>query len=233
MREAIPIVLVPGLLCTARLYSEQVAALWRYGPVTVADHTRDDSMDAIARRILGAAPPRFALAGLSMGGYIALTIVRLAPERVVRLALLDTSARPDVPQQTERRLAQIALAESGRLGEVSEALWPLFVHRDRLQDAPLKQAVFAMAEQTGAETFVRQQKAIMGRPDARPLLSAIKCPTLALVGDGDQLTPPALAQEIADGIAGARLAVIPDCGHLSTMERPEAVNRALAAWLAA
>jgi pimeloyl-ACP methyl ester carboxylesterase len=231
MAEPMPILLVPGLLCTARLYSEQVAALWSLGPVTVADHTRDDSMAAIARRILSTAPPRFALAGLSMGGYIALTIVRFAPERVVRLALLDTSARPDVPQQTERRLSQIALAESGKLGEVSQALWPLFVHRDRQQDQSLKQAVFGMAEQTGAEAFVRQQKAIMGRPDARPLLATIKCPTLVLVGDGDVLTPPALAEEIAAGIPGAQLAVIPDCGHLSTMERPEAVNRALAAWM--
>ncbi len=232
MAESMPILLVPGLLCTARLYSEQVAALWSLGPVTVADHTRDDSMNAIARRILSTAPPRFALAGLSMGGYIALTIVRLAPERVVRLALLDTSARPDVPQQTERRLSQIALAESGKLGEVSQALWPLFVHRDRQQDQSLKQAVLGMAEQTGAEAFVRQQKAIMGRPDARPLLAAIKCPTLMLVGDGDVLTPPALAEEIVAGIPGSRLAVIPDSGHLSTMERPEAVNRALVAWMA-
>ena len=232
MAESMPILLVPGLLCTARLYSEQVAALWSLGPVTVADHTRDDTMNAIARRILSTAPPRFALAGLSMGGYIALTIVRLAPERVARLALLDTSARPDVPQQTERRLSQIALAESGKLGEVSQALWPLFVHRDRQQDQSLKQAVLGMAEQTGAEAFVRQQKAIMGRPDARPLLAAIKCPTLMLVGDGDVLTPPALAEEIVAGIPGSRLAVIPDSGHLSTMERPEAVNRALVAWMA-
>jgi len=232
MAESMPILLVPGLLCTARLYSEQVAALWSLGPVTVADHTRDDGMNAIARRILSTAPPRFALAGLSMGGYIALTIVRLAPERVARLALLDTSARPDVPQQTERRLSQIALAESGKLGEVSQALWPLFVHRDRQQDQSLKQAALGMAEQTGAEAFVRQQKAIMGRPDARPLLAAIKCPTLMLVGDGDVLTPLALAEEIVAGIPGSRLAVIPDSGHLSTMERPEAVNRALVAWMA-
>jgi pimeloyl-ACP methyl ester carboxylesterase len=232
MREPLPTVLVPGLLCSARLYGEQIAALWRFGPVTVADHTRDETMEAIAGRILAVAPPRFALAGLSMGGYIALAMTRQAPERVGRLALLDTSARPDTPQQTERRRAQIALAEGGRLGEVAETLYPLFVHADRRDDQALKHTVVTMAEETGAEAFVRQQKAIMTRPDSRPLLPAIKCPTLILVGDGDQLLPPPISQEMAAGIAGSRLVVVPDCGHLSTLERPEAVNRALVEWMA-
>src|SRR5262245_66465122 len=119
MREPLPSVLVPGLNCSARLYAEQIPVLWRFGPVQVADHTRDDSMAAIAARILAAAPPRFALAGLSMGGYIALTIVQQAPERVARLALLDTSARPETPEQTARRKPQIALAESGPFAGVS------------------------------------------------------------------------------------------------------------------
>jgi len=231
MREPLPMVLVPGLLCSARLYSEQIGVLWRFGPVTVAYHTRDDSMAAIARRILSTAPPRFALVGLSMGGYIALAIMRLAPERVERLALLDTSARPDTPQQSERRLSQIALAENGKLGEVAEAFYPLFVHADRKDDQALKRTVLTMVDETGAEAFVRQQKAIMGRADARPLLSSIKCRTLVLVGDGDQLLPPAISEEIAAGISGSRLVVVPDCGHLSTLERPDAVNRALCEWM--
>ena len=108
--HSLPIVLIPGLTCTARLYAEQIPALWPFGPVTVADHRRDDSMAAIARRILAAAPPRFALAGLSMGGYIAFEIMRQAPERVVKLALLDTGARGDTPEQTERR--QILMAKT-------------------------------------------------------------------------------------------------------------------------
>jgi pimeloyl-ACP methyl ester carboxylesterase len=231
MREPLPVVLVPGLLCSARLYSEQIAALWRFGQVTVADHTRDDSMEAIAHRILSLTPPRFALAGLSMGGYIALTIVREAPERVVKLALLDTSARPETPEQSARRQPQIALAQSGRFAEVSPLTWPLFVHRNRQGDEPLKQVVHTMAEETGAEAFLRQQKAIMTRKDARPLLPSIRCPTLVLVGDGDELTPPALAEEIVAGIPGARLAIIPDCGHLSTLERPDAVNKVLSEWM--
>jgi pimeloyl-ACP methyl ester carboxylesterase len=231
MHEPLPSVLVPGLNCSARLYADQIPVLWRFGPVTVADHTRDDSMDAIAARILRAAPPRFALAGLSMGGYIALTIVHQAPERVAKLALLDSSARPETPEQTERRKPQIALAQAGRFAEVPALQFPVFVHRDRQNDAALSARVRAMAEETGAEVFLRQQHAIMTRADARPLLKSIHCPTLVLVGDGDALTPPALADEMADGIVGSRLVVVPDCGHLSTMERPEAVNRALVAWM--
>jgi pimeloyl-ACP methyl ester carboxylesterase len=231
MPEPLPIVLVPGLNCSARLYSEQVPALWQFGPVTVADHRHDESMDAIAARILSLAPPRFALAGLSMGGYIALAIMRRAPERVLRLALLDTSARPDGPAGSERRRTLIALAESGRFSEVPDLLFPLFVHRRRHDDESLRGIVRAMAEETGPEAFVRQQRAIMSRPDCRPLLASISYPTLVLVGDGDELIAPALSEELATGIPGARLVVVPDCGHLSTLERPEAVNAALAAWL--
>src|SRR5215831_16641196 len=178
MPAPLPVVLVPGLNCSARLYADQIPALWRFGPVTVADHTRDDSMDAIARRILDDAPPRFALAGLSMGGYIALTIVLQAPERVVKLALLDSSARPETPEQTERRKPQIALAQAGRFAEVPALQFPVFVHRDRQNDTALRARVRAMAEETGAEAFLRQQHAIMTRADARPLLKSIRCPTL-------------------------------------------------------
>jgi pimeloyl-ACP methyl ester carboxylesterase len=231
MRGPMPTVLVPGLLCSARLYADQIAALWRFGPVMVADHRHDDTIEAIARRILGFAPQRFALAGLSMGGYIAQEVVRQAPERVERLALLDTNARADAPQQTERRRSQIALAESGRFAEVPDLLWPFFVYRGRQGDEALKSVVRAMAEETGPQAFVRQQKALMGRADARAWLASIRCPTLVVVGDGDELTPPALAQEIANGVSGSRLVTIADCGHLSTLERPEAVNRALSEWI--
>jgi pimeloyl-ACP methyl ester carboxylesterase len=167
-----------------------------------------------------------------MGGYIALTIVQHAPERVQRLALLDTSARPETPEQTARRKPQIALAEAGRFAEVPALQFPVFVHHNRQNDEALRERVHLMAEETGAQAFLRQQQAIMTRADARPLLPAIKCPTLVLVGDGDELTPPALSQEIAAGVTGSRLVVIADCGHLSTMERPEAVNRALVEWIA-
>lgn len=229
--SSLPILLIPGLGCTARLYTEQLPALWTFGPVTVADHRCGDSMDAIARQILDAAPPRFALAGLSMGGYIALAIMRIAPERVVRLALLDTGARSDTPEASEKRKASIALAGAGKLDEINAMLWPVLVHKDRQGDAALKKIAGDMTLAAGAEAFIRQQTAIMTRPDSRPGLPAITCPTLILVGDGDQLTPPVLSEEMASLIPGSRLVVVPDCGHLSTLERPEAVTQALVAWM--
>jgi pimeloyl-ACP methyl ester carboxylesterase len=206
-------------------------ALWRLGPVTVATHTRDDTMAAIARRILGGAPPRFALAGLSMGGYIALEIVRQAADRVERLALLDTGARADTPEATAKRLTNIALAEAGRFEEIIGPQFPLYVHPSRANDAGLKADYLAMCRDVGPEGYVRQQKAIMARVDSRPLLPAIRCPTLVLVGEQDAATPPALSEEMAAAIPGARLVTIPTCGHLSTMEQPEAVTRELLAWL--
>jgi pimeloyl-ACP methyl ester carboxylesterase len=230
---ALPIVLVPGLLVTARLYAEQIPALWRQGPVTVADHTRDDSMAAIARRILADAPPRFALAGLSMGGYVAFEIVRQAPERVARLALLSTSARPDPPEITERRRRQIALAQEGRFGDLADMQFPLLVHRSRLDDEDLQTLVRLMADETGAEAFVREQTAIIGRADSRPDLAQIACPTLVVVGDGDELIAPENSVEIADGIPGARLVTVAESGHLSTLERPAQVTASLTEWLRA
>jgi pimeloyl-ACP methyl ester carboxylesterase len=228
-----PIVLVPGLLVTARRYAEQIPALWRLGPVTVADHTRDDSMAAIARRILADAPPRFALAGLSMGGYVAFEIVRQAPERVARLALLSTSARPDPPEITERRRRQIALAQEGRFGDLADMQFPLLVHRSRLDDEDLQTLVRLMADETGAEAFVREQTAIIGRADSRPDLAQIACPTLVVVGDGDELIAPENSVEIADGIPGARLVTVAESGHLSTLERPAQVTASLTEWLRA
>jgi len=231
MAESLPIVLIPGLNCTARLYLAQIEALWPFGPVTVADHRRDADIKAIAVRILRHAPARFALVGLSFGGYIAFEIMRQAADRVARLALLDTGARPETPQQTERRRPLMALAESGRFSEVAAIQFPRLVHRDRLADEGLKRTYFAMVEETGPEAYLREQMAIIGRPDSRPLLATIRCPTLALVGDADELTPPELSEEIAAGIAGARLVIVAHCGHLSTIERPNAVNAALIEWL--
>jgi pimeloyl-ACP methyl ester carboxylesterase len=228
---SLPILLIPGLGCTARLYTEQMPALWTFGPVTVADHRRADNMDAIAGQILEAAPPRFALAGLSMGGYIALAIMRIAPERVAKLALLDTGPRADTPEAAEKRKASIALARAGKLDDINAMLWPVLVHKDRQGDAALKAIAGGMTVAAGADAFVRQQTAILTRPDSRPGLPAIACPTLVLVGDGDQLTPPALSEEMAGLIPGSRLVVVPDCGHLSTLERPEAVTKALVEWL--
>jgi len=230
-RDNLPIVLVPGLNCSARLYAQQIPALWRFGPVTVADHTRDESVAAIARRILAAAPPRFALAGLSMGGYLACEIIRQAPQRVAKLALLDTGARSESPQQSERRRPTIETAKNGGFRKVTDDSFFFFVHPDRYGDAALKDLVRLMADETGLEAYLRQQQAIVTRPDSRPGLSAIKCPTVVVVGEQDNGTPPELAREIAHAISRSRLVVIPDCGHLSTIERPEAVTEVLVEWM--
>jgi pimeloyl-ACP methyl ester carboxylesterase len=232
MHEPLPIVLVPGLLCTARLYLEQIPALWQLGPVTIADHTRDDSMAAIARRLLTNAPPRFALVGLSMGGYVAFEMLRQAPDRVAKLALLDTTARPDLPEQSEQRKLQIEMAQNGDFDGIAKLLFPRFVAVAHQDDRMLKRTVRTMAEEVGAEAFVRQQTAIMNRVDSRPSLGAIACPTLVLVGAQDVLTPPDRTAEIAAAIPQAHQIVVPDCGHLSTLEQPDAVRHALADFLA-
>jgi pimeloyl-ACP methyl ester carboxylesterase len=233
MTDPLPIVLVPGLLTSPRLFSEQLPALWHHGPVTIADTTRDTTIAAIASRILAHAPPRFALAGLSMGGYISFELARQAPGRIDRLALLDTSARPDTPELTQRRQAQIALARSGRFAEVADQQFPLLLHPSRQGDPAARELVRLMAAETGAEAFIRQQQAIIGRVDSRPGLGAIACPTLVLVGDGDQLTPPELSAEIAGNIPGARLVVVACAGHLTPLDQPEEVTKALVEWLQA
>lgn len=232
MTEKIPLVLLPGLLCDDTLWRAQVAALNDIAAPTIADLTRDDSMDAMARRVLAAAPARFALAGLSMGGYLAQHIARTVPSRISRLALLDTSARADTPEQTARRRGLIELAEKGEFKGVTPRLLPLFLHPDRLQDEALTGTVMAMAERVGKDAFLRQQRAIMSRIDSRPHLPRIDCPTLVLCGREDALTPLALSEEIASLMPAARLEIVERCGHLSTMERPDEVNAALRRWLA-
>ena len=227
------LVLIPGLLCTRDLFAHQIAALEPTRQIVVADHTRDDTMPALAQRLLAGAPERFALAGLSMGGYVAFEVMRQAPERVTRLALLDTSARPDTAEARARRQGQIAAAQAGRFEEVQAELWPRLVHPDRVGDRALERIARAMMRESGVETFVRQQRAIIERPDSRALLSSIEVPTLVLVGEGDVLTPAELAREMAAAIPRASLVVVPDCGHLSTLERPETATDALRAWLAA
>jgi len=230
----IPLVLVPGLLCDAQLWRAQVEHLADVAETWVADHTRSDTMAGVARDVLADAPfKEFALAGLSMGGYISLEIMRQAPRRVKRLALLDTAARADTPEQTKRRHDFIELAQRGKFLGITDTLMPLLVHPSRLADKPLTDAIRLMAKNVGKDGFIRQQQAIMSRADSRPLLATIKCPALVLCGRQDQLTPLDRHEEMAAGIEGARLEIIEDCGHVSTMEKPGEVNRALRQWLAA
>ena len=229
--DTMPILLIPGLASSARVYLPVLPALWRIGPVTIANHLRDDSIGAIARRILDEAPPRFALAGHSLGGYIAFEIMRQAPERVAKLALINTQARPDTPEGTANRRLQMAAAQSGHYDKAMEAFYTMLVHPTRRDDADLRKVTHAMFADVTPDEFVRQQTAIIGRADSRPTLSAIDCPTLVLTGDQDLLLPHHLSEEMAQGIAGAKLVTIPECGHMPQFERPEQTTAALVDWL--
>lgn len=233
MADKTHLALVPGLLCTATMWSNQIFALEDVARAHVVDHTQHESISEIAAAFLADAPTEFALAGLSMGGYIALEIVRQAPERVTRLALLDTSARADAPERRARRLELNALGERAGAARVQRELLPMLIHKDRLGDEVLIETILQMGADTGVEALKRQHAAIMGRADMRPHLGAIRCPTLVLVGREDALTPLELSQELAAGIPGAVLDVVPHCGHLSTMEQPGHVSTALRQWLAA
>lgn len=231
--EAKPcLILVPGLLCTEVLWRAQVAGLGDLADMTVtAEHTRHTDIGAVAAAILAAAPKRFALAGLSFGGYIALEIMRRAPHWVDRLALLNTTARDDDEGRRKLRRDYIKQAQIGHFIGLSDSLIRHFIHADRLADGALVAAIKQMAADVGRDGFVRQQTAIIGRPDSRPDLPAIDCPTLVLVVRQDALTPVARHEEMQGAIPNAQLRVIEDCGHLSPMERPDEVNRAMGAWL--
>lgn len=227
------LVLIPGLLCNRELWAHQIAHLAHLATISVADVTQDDSIAAMAARLLARAPARFALAGLSMGGYVAQEVVRQAPDRVARLALFDTSARPDTDDQRDRRRGLIDLSRRGQFKGVTPRLLPLLIHPDRLDDTLLVGRIAAMAEDVGQAGFVRQQTAIMGRIDGRPSLPLIACPTFVVGGEDDLLTPPEVMREIADLIPGAVCHLLPRCGHLATMEAPERVTDLMESWLSA
>lgn len=225
------IVFLPGLLCDYALWAHQASHLADTANVFVGDLTRDDSIKAMAARILEESPDTFALAGLSMGGYVAQEIMRQEPERVERLALIDTQARPDTAEQVKTRQGLIKLASMGKFKGVTPRLLPNLVHKDRLDDPTVRDVVLEMATRIGQEAFARQQTAIMGRPDSRGDLHAIRVPTVVICGRQYILTPPELHQEMAQAIPGARLVVIEESGHLAPLERPHAVTAVLRYWL--
>jgi pimeloyl-ACP methyl ester carboxylesterase len=224
-------VLVTGQLLTTEVWGDLAPALQGLGEMMIAEHQRDDTIAGMAHRLLEAAPARFDLVGQAMGGFIAFEVMRQAPERVRKLVLLSTLAPNDGPAQTARRQGYIQLVEEGRFEEVVEERIPILVHPARREDAPLLDLIRRMARQTGPETFMLQQRAIMGRADSRPTLGRIGCPTLVVWGRQDGITTEAHQQEIVGGIPGASLAVIEDCGHLTTLEKPRTAARLVAEWL--
>ncbi|WP_242147393.1 alpha/beta fold hydrolase [Sphingomonas sp. BAUL-RG-20F-R05-02] len=227
----LPTVFLPGLLCDAALWRPQIDALAPLVAPMVADLTLDDSIPAMARRVLAAAPPRFALVALSMGGYVALEILRQAPERVTSVALLDTSARADSAERAEQRRVGMASLERGRFVGITRQLLERLVGADKT-DGPVAEALRAMALRVGGAAFLRQQHAILDRADLRHILPGVRVQVLVAVGDGDRITPPRDAEEIAALIPGAHLHVFENCGHLPALELPEQTTALLKWWLA-
>jgi pimeloyl-ACP methyl ester carboxylesterase len=225
--------MLPGLLNDAGLWAHQRATLRDIADISVPDLIQDDQLGPMAQRVLAGAPETFSLAGLSMGGYLAQEIMRQAPDRVTRLALLDTSPLPDTDEQAARRRGFIELARKGDFKGVTKRLLPLLIHPDRVNDAKLTQILIEMAGRVGSEAFIRQQKAIMTRPDSRRDLGLIHCPTVVMCGREDALTPPAVHADMAAAIPNAALVIVEDSGHLSPLEQPHAISAVMRYWLSA
>jgi len=226
-----PITLLPGLACDAELWREQLSALSTLRPVRVTDvHTRYATLPQMAAALLAEQRGDLLLCGTSMGGMLALEALRQAPQRVKALALLASSARPDTPELIRLRSDAIALFEQGRIREVLQA--NLAFAFDPSHAKALAPAYLAMIERAGAAQLIAQNRAVMARADMRPLLPQVACPTLVVAGQSDLLTPPEHAQEMAARIPGARLELLPRCGHMLTWEQPQRVNALLIDWLA-
>ncbi|MBU3740337.1 MAG: alpha/beta hydrolase [Rhodoferax sp.] len=229
--------LLPGLMCDASVWAPQVQALGGRLSCVVPAWGERDSLPAMARQVLAEAPaPRFALAGHSMGGRVALEVLRLAPERVSHLALLDTGTHPLAggeagQKETAGRMALLDLARSQGMRVMGRQWLGGMVHPN-LRDTPLFESMLDMIERSSPAQFAAQIRALLARPDAAPLLDGIRCPTLVLTGRQDLWSPPAQHAAMAQAIPGAVLSIVEDCGHMSTLEQAPAVNAALAAWLA-
>lgn len=228
-----PLLLIPGTLCDERLWAPQIAALSERAEILVPRLDASDDLEDLARDILDQTPwSRFSVAGLSMGGILALALVRLAPERIKRLALLDTNPFAEAPERQTQRVNDIAQAEAmGMARYASEELAPLYPAEGEIEDPEHSALVVAMAERGGLETFRRQAFALRDRPDGSEALAAIEVPTLVLCGDGDRLCPISRHAYMAKHIPNAELVVLKGVGHLSTLQAPKEVSHALSRWL--
>jgi pimeloyl-ACP methyl ester carboxylesterase len=226
------LILLPGTLCNENLWRNQIDDLADVAAIQVGDLTNDDTIQGMATSILNKAPALFSLAGLSMGGIVATEIMRQAPERVKKLALLDTNPNPPLPEQIKGWENFIDMAQHGKFMDVTEKyLLPVLIHPDRQKDLDLIETIKKMAEDVGPKGMINQMKALMTRPDGRENLSAIECPTLVLLGRQDMLCPIDMHEYLVSNIPNASLSVIEECGHLSTLERPEEVTSCLYDWI--
>jgi len=194
-------------------------------------HARHTTVPRMAAALLEEVAGPLVLVGHSMGGMVAQHVARQAPDRVAALALLSTTARPDTPEQIRLRTEACEHFAAGRVDQVLRANVPFAFHREHANDAALVARYFAIVRRAGAAALVAQNRAVMARDDNRPHLGALRCPTLVLCGEADGLTPPELSHEIAQAVPGARCEVLPRCGHMVTLEQPDAVAQALAGWL--
>jgi len=225
--------ILPGLLEDADAFEAVIEGLKDVATCVVADLTRANTMAGLAKEALKQAPwEKFLLAGHSMGGYVALEVMRQAPQRVTALALLNTNARPDTPESTENRRRLMALADRD-FEAVSTTLLPRLMNKEHLEDPLLTGTIGQMALAVGKDSFKRQEEAIIGRIDSRPHLKDIRCPTLVIAAAEDQLMPVAVLQEMADAIPGARLEVVEDSGHMTPLEHPERIVELLRDWATA
>ena len=225
------LILLPGLAADATMWRDQLYALSRWQPVVTDAHMRHDSIEAMAAAVLAEQEGDLVLCGASMGGMIAMEAARQMPGRIRGLALLGTNARPENDEMQALREAAIALFEQGRVAEVIEPNVAFAFHPDQAQDAALVQSYLDFVTVAGAQQLIRQNRAVIARPDARVHLPQLEMPALVMCGDADRLAPVECSREIASLLPGARLVIIPRCGHMLTMEKPAEVNAALAAWL--
>ena len=225
-----PLLLLPGLLCDSELWRPQVEALADVAAALIPDLTLDTSIEDMAARVLAVAPPVFSLAALSMGGYVAFEIMRRAPERVLRLALFDTQAELDPPERIAARRRGMESLKLGRFVGITSRLLPQLLHPDHVI-GPVGKTVSAMAKRVGGAAFLRQQQAILDRPDSRPTLATIRIPTLVAVGEQDAVTPITDSLEIHRGIPGSQLHLFSHCGHLPALEKPAETTALLRQWL--
>lgn len=233
MIEPVPLLFLPGLMNDAQVWQPAIATMAGH-ECRIADTSKHASVAELATAALTDAPcGRFALVAFSLGGYVAFEIMRLAPERVAALALISTSPRPDSQETMAMRERMIAAVSSGTadFNTVASAFLPRVVHSSRVEDTALNNVLISMARNVGADGFMRQQRAALGRPDSRPLLKQIRCKTLVVCGREDQVTPPDCSEEMASEIAQAELVILEQCGHMAPLEQPKIVNEALSHWL--
>lgn len=227
------LIFLPGLACDRAMWEAQLPAMPSHLAARVSDvHARFDALPAMADALLDDHGEDLILCGASMGGMLAMEVARQAPQRVRGLALLGTSARPEDEATRALREAAIVLFEQGRMDEVLQANLPLAFDATRAADTALHQTYLATIRRAGSAQLIAQNRAVIGRPDALAHIGRLRCPVLVLCGEGDALTPPDRSREIAAAIPGAELVLLPQCGHMLTLEQPEAVNVHLLRWLA-